>query len=137
MLNHFELNKTNGDLYLIKSIDRENSGGTPINIVNLVILASPINHLSDTSSQRRKRSVDPGPIQRSKRSIPLNTPPVDYDPANKTLLWAQVVIQDVNDHAPKFKHKNLSIGITRKTQFGEIIFNLKVTLIDISRIIYP
>ncbi|KAK3090257.1 hypothetical protein FSP39_010440 [Pinctada imbricata] len=130
MLQHFELNRTNGDLYLIKSIDRENGGGAPINFVNLVIWASPINRLSDTPSQRRKRSLDSDIIQRSKRSTPPNIPPADYDPTNKTLLWAQVVIQDVNDHPPEFRYKNLSIGITRKTQFGEIIFNLKEDVTD-------
>ena len=116
MQDHFHLNET-GQLYLIKSIDRDgdnNQFNRQINFINLIIWATPYNYLQ----------ISPGPI--GDPVISEVASPDGYQPLNFTLLWARVIIQDVNDHPPMFREITLSIGITRKTQFGEIIFDLKV-----------
>ena len=130
MVDYFELNRSTGQLLLIKPVDRENSGGAAINFINLIVQASPFNYLGDNNIQRNKRSIESGHGMRQKRSTPPNVRPAGFNPDDKTMLWVQVVIQDVNDHAPAFQQKNLSIGITRKTQFGEIILNLKVSVMS-------
>ena len=116
MQDHFHLNET-GELFLMKSIDRDgdnNPFNRQINFINLIIYATPYNYLQ----------ISPGPIGEPVTSEVVV--PTGYAPLNLTLLWVRVTIQDKNDHPPKFRENTLSIGITRKTQFGEIIFNLKV-----------
>ncbi|CAC5393753.1 CDH23 [Mytilus coruscus] len=121
MQDHFHLNET-GQLYLMKSIDRDgdkNPFKRQINFINLVIWATPYNYLK----------ISPGPIGGPATSEAVV--PSIYKPLNVTQLWVRVTIQDINDHPPRFREDTLSIGITRKTQFGELIFNLKSEIIDL------
>lgn len=123
MVDHFYLNQT-GELYLIKAVDRDGDvTGTPINFINLVIWATPLGYLTFD-----KYSTVPGTQRMVSQKIEMR-PPDDYDSSNTTLLWAQVTIKDINDHPPKFRNQNLSVGITRKTQFQETIFTLSVYII--------
>lgn len=123
MIDHFYLNQT-GELYLIKAVDRDGDvTGTPINFINLVIWATPLGYLNFD-----KYSTVPGTQRMVSQKIEMR-PPDDYDSSNTTLLWAQVTIKDINDHPPKFRNQNLSVGITRKTQFQETIFTLSVCII--------
>lgn len=122
MVDHFYLNQT-GELYLIKAVDRDGDvTGTPINFINLVIWATPLGYLTFD-----KYSTAPGTQRMVSQKIEMR-PPDDYDSSNTTLLWAQVTINDINDHPPKFRNQNLSVGITRKTQFQETIFTLSVCI---------
>ena len=119
MQDHFHLNET-GQLYLIKSLDRDgdiNPYNREINFINLIVWATPYNYLK----------ISPGPIGEPVTSEAFV--PAVYKPSNFTQLWVRVTIQDKNDHPPKFRENTLSIGITRKTQFGELIFNLKVCIL--------
>jgi hypothetical protein len=119
MQDHFHLNET-GQLYLIKSLDRDgdiNPYNREINFINLIVWATPYNYLK----------ISPGPIGEPVTSEAFV--PAVYKPSNFTQLWVRVTIQDKNDHPPKFRENTLSIGITRKTQFGELIFNLKVCML--------
>lgn len=123
MVDHFYLNQT-GELYLIKAVDRDGDvTGTPINFINLVIWATPLGYLTFD-----KYSTVQGTQRMVSQKIEMR-PPDDYDSSNTTLLWAQVTIKDINDHPPKFRNQNLSVGITRKTQFQETIFTLSVCII--------
>lgn len=56
----------------------------------------------------------------------LTSPPASYNAQRADLLWVRVNIRDVNDHNPVFLRHDLALGITRDTQFGRFIFNLKV-----------
>lgn len=125
MIDHFYLNQT-GELYLIKAVDRDGDvTGTPINFINLVIWATPLGYLNFD-----KYSTAPGTQRMVSQKIEMR-PPDDYDSSNTTLLWAQVTIKDINDHPPKFRNQNLSVGITRKTQFQETIFTLSDEVTDL------
>lgn len=125
MVDHFYLNQT-GELYLIKAVDRDGDvTGTPINFINLVIWATPLGYLTFD-----KYSTAPGTQRMVSQKIEMR-PPDDYDSSNTTLLWAQVTIKDINDHPPKFRNQNLSVGITRKTQFQETIFTLSDEVTDL------
>lgn len=54
-----------------------------------------------------------------------NAPPL-YSSTNASYLWVKVMVDDVNDHQPVFARADLAVGLTRTTQFGAIIYNLKV-----------
>ncbi|XP_050394981.1 cadherin-23 isoform X6 [Patella vulgata] len=98
-----------GNLCLKNSIDRET---TPY--VYLVIQASS-NCYED----------------RSYTIIPQNAEvPPEYNDEDPTLLWVNVSITDINDNSPKFKMKELALGITKTTQFGSFVYNLKNEVID-------
>ncbi|XP_060077744.1 cadherin-23-like [Ylistrum balloti] len=118
MMDYFHLNVTGG-LFIKKVIDREGGiNGQPIDTVDLVVWATPLCYL------------DTGVISRRKRSTDLRLAPLEYDPRNTTLLWVQVNIGDINDHAPRFKEPVLSIGVSRKTQLAEIIYKLHNDVVD-------
>ncbi|XP_061191904.1 cadherin-23-like isoform X2 [Saccostrea echinata] len=125
MIDHFYLNQT-GELYLMKAVDRDGDvTGTPINFINLVIWATPLGYLNID-----KYSTPPGTNRLLAPKIEMR-PPDDYDTSNTTLLWVQITINDINDHPPKFRTQNLSVGITRKTQFQETIFTLSDEVTDL------
>ncbi|OWF48736.1 cadherin-23-like [Mizuhopecten yessoensis] len=118
MIDYFHLNVT-GELYIKKAIDREGGiNGQSIDSIDLVVWATPLCYLETGATSRKKRSTN------------LRLAPIEYDPRNTTLLWVQVKIGDVNDHAPMFKESLLSIGVSRKTQLAEIIYKLHNDVID-------
>lgn len=97
----FRLDRTTGGLYAIAKLDRE-----AISIVDLVIKAIECQPL----------------VNRKRRDV---APPA-FNSTDPTMLWVQVIIDDINDSPPVFKRHDLNVGITRDTQFRTTIYNLKV-----------
>ncbi|XP_046351403.2 cadherin-23-like isoform X2 [Haliotis rufescens] len=106
----FTLNKT-GELCLKKKLDREQLKST-----HLIIQASPFCY----EDIKPKTFVRPAPGEQ----------PQGYDSSDLTLLWVNVTIKDINDNPPQFNRKDLVLGVTRSTQFGQIIFELKTEVTD-------
>ncbi|XP_067673633.1 cadherin-23-like isoform X2 [Haliotis asinina] len=106
----FTLNKT-GELCLKKKLDRERLSST-----SLIIQASPFCY----EDIKPKTFVRPGPGEE----------PQGYDSSDLTLLWVNVSITDINDNPPQFNKKDMVLGVTRSTQFGQMIFELKNEVTD-------
>ncbi|XP_064617448.1 cadherin-23-like [Liolophura sinensis] len=107
---NFDLDRTTGEIRLLQKIDRETTPG-PFSLV--VKALQNCNNCNDV--RRRKRAI---------------TPPPWYNASDETMLWITVNIKDVNDNKPVFKNKEISVGITRDTQYGEDIISLSEYVTD-------
>jgi hypothetical protein len=58
-----------------------------------------------------------------------SSPSGNYDANDISLLKVKVIVQDVNDNAPKFLKKFYQIGVTSDTDYGDIILDSYVTFI--------
>lgn len=103
----FTLDRDTGEIRLVQKIDRETKPGP----YDLVVKALQ-NCNSCDDARRRKRAIDPPPR---------------YNASDETMLWIRVNIKDVNDNRPFFTAKEISVGITRDTQYGEDIISLSVS----------
>ena len=56
---------------------------------------------------------------------------VTWNVSDSSLMLIEVTVLDVNDNSPKFQKRWFTAGVTRDTQVGETVINLKVRIVDI------
>lgn len=96
----FQLNKTTGELVLLRSLDREAVG-----YVMLVVKAT-----QDCWSGYWEAET------------------VAWNETDTSLLQVQVIVLDVNDNPPRFIRNWFTAGVTRDSQLKEHVIDLKVSL---------
>lgn len=96
----FYIIKTTGDLWLEKSIDREE-----VEFVDLIIKAS-----EDCYSDWWEGRDD------------------QWNISDTSTLLVEVEIIDINDNPPRFTKDWFTAGVTKDTQFGEDVLDLSVSI---------
>ncbi|CAL1529751.1 unnamed protein product, partial [Lymnaea stagnalis] len=102
LLDTFILDKPSGMLCTNTTLDRES---TPY--VNIVIQALDDCYKTDVVTDKIY------PFENGQLY------PLMYRPTYTDKLWLEIQVQDVNDNAPSFKSKEMTLGVTRVTQFGK------------------
>ncbi|XP_035824585.1 cadherin-23 [Aplysia californica] len=103
----FTLGRQDGQLCLKTPLDRET---TPY--VNVVILALEECYRSDIPTQMISMGIG-------------DLFPAMYRPAHTNKTWIKLQVTDINDNPPVFRTKDLALGVTRVTQFGKFILELR------------
>ncbi|XP_055876010.1 cadherin-23-like isoform X3 [Biomphalaria glabrata] len=112
LLETFILDTFSGMLCLNQTLDRESNP-----FINIVIQA--LDDCFKTVTTDKIYPFEKGQLY-----------PSMFRPTNTDKLWIEVQVQDVNDNPPQFKSKELTLGITRVTQFGKFIMELKDVVED-------
>ncbi|GFO23560.1 cadherin-23, partial [Plakobranchus ocellatus] len=113
LLNTFTLDVGTGNLCLNTSLDRE---ATPF--VNIVIQALEDCYRTDIVTEKIL-PLEEGELY-----------PSMFRPTYPDRLWIEIKVLDLNDNDPKFKSKDLALGVTRVTQFGRFILDLRADVTD-------
>ncbi|XP_059167286.1 cadherin-23-like isoform X3 [Physella acuta] len=107
LMDTFLMDTPSGKLCLNQTLDRESTM-----FINIVIQA-----LDDCYKDQVIEKIYPFENGQQYPSM--------YRPSQTDKLWVEIEVQDVNDNPPLFKSKELTLGVTRVTQFGKFIMELK------------